>query len=361
MYQPYVVLPDDLPYDRRLANELSNKCIQYQELPIGVIRRQYLNPHGVTRLFYNTAKSSQSLIKQVKSERISLIHSNTTAVISGGFVARRCSVKHIWHVREIITSPYWFKMFIANMLLALADVVIAVSGSVRDNLLTAQPRLDKKIIVINNGIEYEPFLCNSLERATSLRAKWGFGDQDIVIGMIGRISSWKGQLYLLDAINSIVSRIPRLRVMLVGGCVPGEEWRKDDLIRHIDLYGLKDIVRVDEFRLDVPSVLSAFDIFVLPSTRPDPFPTVVLEAMASALPVIATAHGGALEQVEHGVSGMLVSPIDPAEMSRAILTMAADRSLRQAMGYAGRERVQRHFALKRYLDDIMALYERTLQ
>jgi glycosyltransferase involved in cell wall biosynthesis len=111
---------------------------------------------------------------------------------------------------------------------------------------------------------------------------------------------------------------------------------------------------VHGFRTDVADVLAAIDIFVQPSIRPDPFPTTVLEAMASAKPVIATAHGGACEMVVPGETGLLATPGDARALADAILQMLANDVLRRRAGEAGRRRVMQEFSIeafdRRYLE-----------
>jgi glycosyltransferase involved in cell wall biosynthesis len=103
-------------------------------------------------------------------------------------------------------------------------------------------------------------------------------------------------------------------------------------------------------------VLADIDIFVLPSTEPDPFPTVVLEAMAAAKPVVAFRHGGVCEMVADGVSGILCTPGSALEMAAAIERLAASPALRRQLGEAGRARLQRLFTREVFIDRFSALY-----
>jgi glycosyltransferase involved in cell wall biosynthesis len=107
----------------------------------------------------------------------------------------------------------------------------------------------------------------------------------------------------------------------------------------------------------VGNVLADIDIFVLPSVEPDPFPTVVLEAMAAGKPVVAFRHGGVSEMVEDGVSGLLCPPVDAQAMAQAIQRLAASPELCQQMGQAGRERLQRLFTREAFLQRFSSLYQ----
>ncbi len=237
---------------------------------------------------------------------------------------------------------------------------MTVSNPVKDSLLSAQPQLAQKICVIHNGIDPTPFLHVDKLAVNRLKRSWDNSPDDIIIGMVGRISSWKGQEFLIKAVRSVIEQYPHVHVVLVGSCVPNESWRKNNLQQLIADYHLQNHVHIEDFRMDIPVVLSAFDIFVLPSTRPDPFPTVVLEGMAAGKPVVATRHGGAIEQVKHGKTGLLVSPTDIHEMTTALNQLVAEQSMRQEMGKSGRKRLLELFTVGQYVKNIESLYQSIL-
>jgi glycosyltransferase involved in cell wall biosynthesis len=103
--------------------------------------------------------------------------------------------------------------------------------------------------------------------------------------------------------------------------------------------------------------MKSLDIFVLPSTKPDPFPTVILEAMAAQKPVVATRQGGACESVVHELTGYLVPLQDPATVAAYILALAQNESLRNEMGIAGRQRFQSLYSIENFETNIAAAFE----
>ena len=361
LYCPIVAIPDDLPYEGLLSDQLQQIRVHYKESGLGVLRRQYFNLTGSGVLAYRAVASSLRFARFSKQRGIDLIHSNSTAVVTGGGAAWLTGIPHIWHVREIFTDPAWFNKAIANMLNLAADQIVAVSGPAKASLLFAQPGLADKTTVIHNGIDPTPYLSIDSDSTRSIRGSWAISDNEIVIGMVGRISAWKGQEFLLRAAAPLLKEYPHVRVVFVGGTVPGQTVYRDNLRQQIEQLNLQGQVIIEDFRSDIPLVLSAFDVFVLPSIRPDPFPTVVLEAMAAGKPVVATNHGGAIEQIDNGTTGMLVSPTDPREMTHALKMLTTDSALRKQWGDTGRDRIRGHFTVDRYVADINNLYCRLLQ
>lgn len=360
LYTPYVVIPNDLMYEGLLTAELLQNNIPFKELNLGILRRKYFNLKGMGLLFYHSISSAIQLATFARQEKYNLIHSNSTAVITGGLVSRLTGIPHIWHVREIITEPVWFNKIIAADLNTFADTVIAVSGPTKDKLVTANPKLANKTVVVHNGLDFSRFAEINQKDVDNLRRKWMLSDNAIVVGMVGRISAWKGQEFLVEAMVPVLKQNPNARLVLVGGNVPGERSYKENLVALIGRTGLDRQIIIEGFRSDIPTVLSAFDIFVLPSTRPDPFPTVILEAMAVGKPVVATNHGGAIEQVENNVTGFLVSPDNPLEMTIVLDKLAKDSMLQKQMGEAGYNRVNKYFTVEKYVNDIQQLYHKYL-
>jgi glycosyltransferase involved in cell wall biosynthesis len=102
--------------------------------------------------------------------------------------------------------------------------------------------------------------------------------------------------------------------------------------------------------------MAALDVLAVPSTSPEPFGRTILEAMASGTPVIATAHGGPLDIIEDGETGLLVPPGDPAALAVAIIQMAEEPGWRERMGEAGRAEVVEKYTTDKYVDRVLEVY-----
>jgi glycosyltransferase involved in cell wall biosynthesis len=144
-----------------------------------------------------------------------------------------------------------------------------------------------------------------------------------------------------------------VRFVLAGDASPGYEYLQEELNQIIKKENLGDAVFDLGFRSDIPNILRGLDIFVSPSTSPDPLQTVVLEAMASGRPVIATNHGGALEMVEDFKTGILVPWNDSQIAAECMSYLIHDHAIRKEMGRAGERRVLDLFSKNQYDDSLL--------
>lgn len=357
-FQPIVVLPNDVAYpERPLSRELEKLEIPCYSRPMAVLRRLYFTPKGLPQLIRHGFRAASQLQNIIKAHGIDLIHSNSSAVLSGAFAAKQAKLPHIWHTREIYAKPRWMGRLMAVLLPTFSTKIVAVSGPVKAQLI-ADGAPSEKITVIHNGIDLERFGPKP-EARQKLRQEWAITDDELLVGMIGRISKWKGQSDFVNAAKHLAEQYPTARFLIVGDVPPQQEELRTNLVNQIHELGLQEKIRLEPFRLDTPEVFSTLDIFVLPSTLPDPYPTVLLEAMASGLAVIATNHGGAIEMVTPG-AGMLVPPNEPITMAGAMARLAEQPTLRTQFATQARSEALSRFAVAAYVQSIQKLYDQEL-
>lgn len=354
-YRPLVVLPCDVPYEGLLSQELGKSGIPYRILDHAVLRRMYFRPLGIVQYVIRLVKSTTRLSRLIRQEKIDLVHSNTSAVLAGALAAKITGTPHIWHIHEIITQPRFLLKVTSTLACVLSDRVVAVSGPVAEHLARATPAIRRKMTVIHNGIDLDVFHSGVDGRA--VRREVGVAPGEVLIGMMARVSHWKGQEQLVMAAAKVVECCPSARFVLVGGAFPGQEYRVDRLRQMVESLGLQDRVAISGFRRDAPAVWAAMDVMVSPSIQPDPFPTSVLEAMACAKPVVAAAHGGPTEMVIDGETGFLVPPGNVDALAVALRTLIDDEDLRRAMGLAGRRRMEEHFSIEEFIGSFESLYD----
>lgn len=201
--------------------------------------------------------------------------------------------------------------------------------------------------VIPNGVLPEAFLPRMEDRA-AVRAEWNVSDDCLLVSLFGRLTEQKGQRTLLRAATQFAGQ--PLRFMLVGD---GED--RAALMALACELGIAEQVIFTGFRHDVPRLLSATDVVVLPSLW-EGLPICLLEAMAAGRPVVASAVDGSVEVVQPGQTGLLVPPDHPEALAGAIAFLRANPHARERLGARGQERVRQLYALTDMLHATGAVY-----
>jgi glycosyltransferase involved in cell wall biosynthesis len=315
-------------------------------IKLGTLRRKYFTPSGIINRVSAIKKAIKGIGKIALNRDIDIIYSNTTTVLAGAFLAKRMNIRHVWHIHEIITQK-WLMKVIGWVVNRYSDKAIVVSNAVKKYW---QDYVDEnKIAVVYNGLDYQKYLHAD---GSLLRSELGLSAEDLLIGMIGRVHPWKGQTYFLNIAKHVLNGYPNVKFIMVGDVFPGNEYLYDEIRKTISDLSIQEQVIDLGYRNDIPKILSALDIFVLPSVLPDPLPTVVLEAMAAAIPVVATAHGGSTEMVLDQVTGYLIPWDDASKAASVILKLTSSKTLREEMGSRGRDRVQSMFSGDAYFRNI---------
>jgi glycosyltransferase involved in cell wall biosynthesis len=175
-----------------------------------------------------------------------------------------------------------------------------------------------------------------------------------VIGAACRLVPVKGLIHLIGAMALLREEFPLLRLEIAG---EGPERRVIET--EAEALGIRDSVRLMGWRRDLEPLFAGWDIFVLPSLD-EALGIVVLEAMAAAVPVVASAVGGLPEVVEEGCTGWLVPPAQPRALAERLRSLLVDPGLRCAMGAAGRERVRQRFSIQAMADAVAAIYDEVM-
>jgi glycosyltransferase involved in cell wall biosynthesis len=356
---PQVILANDIAGEETLfPPELEKLQIAYQEKTLCVLRRfKYLNARGLVWLTGALKDSVPWLVQLIRDRNIGLIHTNTSTVLSGALAAVLTRIPHVWSVHEVLR---WEGVVLSPLLHFLSTRVTAISEAVAESLWQRFPLIKKKLVIIRNGIDLRRFADLPPGMAENLRQELLIIRDEPVVSMVGRIGSWKGENLFLDMARKVAGECPQVKFLIVGGVLEGRYYYLEDLKNRICQMGLDKQVIVTGYREDIPAIISASDIVVLPSMQPEPFGLVLLEAMAAGKPVIATNLGGPQEIVQNGVTGFLVDHTGALEMAGRVLQLLEDRGLRHRMGRAGFTRVKSEFSQQRYVEAYQQLYEEIL-
>jgi glycosyltransferase involved in cell wall biosynthesis len=311
------------------------------------------------KLPINLVRSLRAINYVLKNRSVALVHSNTLAVLSGAIWARLHRVPHLWHVHEIIVHPIFVRKIYANLLNLFANSVVCVSNATKENLLQDCHNLINKTQVVWNGLACEKHV--ETEAVLQFRNLLRIQKGELILVLAGRINRLKGQILLTEAAGILWNQgFRNLRFIFVGSVVPGQEQFLQALQDAINISPARDRIVHLEFIHNIWPILIACDIVVIPSTEPESFGMVALEAMAVSKPVIATDHGGVSEIIIQGETGLLVPPKDVQALVDAIKKLAIDENLGHKMGSAGLQRCLSEFTLEGHVSKMTKLYELTM-
>ncbi len=282
---------------------------------------------------------------------IHLVHTDAPRqTFYAGLAVRNRGIPLVWHARVSDTEKRLYDRFLFN----LSSKIIAVSQAVKKRFEKFRNEAGK-CVVIYNGVDLKEFRPRPGDR--KIREEFRIAEGWMMVGTMGQLLPRKGQDVFLKAAALVARGNPGVRFLVVGNGNQG--FRKELEKLAVDL-GIRDRVVFTGYRQDIQRLLSVVDIVVVPSTDAEGFSRAIIEAMACARPVIATAVGGNSEAVEEGTTGFLISPDNPHQLSDALQTLIADEKRRKQMGEAARARAERLFSINAHVARIEEVYEELL-
>jgi sugar transferase (PEP-CTERM/EpsH1 system associated) len=303
------------------------------------------------------------LWKLLRGLRPAIVHTRNLAALEGGVVARFSGVPgrvHGEHGRDsydIDGSNLKYRR-LRRLCAPFIQRFIPLSQDLEHWLTDDVGIPAAKIRQIYNGVDSERFQPFAGGRRP-LPLEGFAGDEEIVIGTVGRVQEVKDQLTLARAVAELAERNPdwrrRLRLVIVG-----EGPMMPELQALVRSSGIEEISWLAGARDDIPRLLQGLDLFVLPS-KAEGISNTILEAMASGLPVLATGVGGNPELVVEGETGRLVAPEAPDAMADAIEGYLQQPELLARHGRAGRQRVETSFSMEAMVNNYLAVYRELIK
>jgi len=325
------------PFPQRLSQ---------QKIAVDVLAEKSLNfqKQGGLGQAVKSIKQLWPLIAQVSrlSSHYDCIYANTQKALVVGAIASFFSRRPlVYHLHDIISAEH-FSALSRRIIITFANraaLVIANSQASRAAFVGAggQAALAQ---VVYNGFNPDDY-CRSDQSRSQIRAKLGLSDQ-FVVGHFSRLSPWKGQHVLLDALAHCP---PQVCAILVGDALFGEEDYAAQLRRQAEELGLGERVKFLGFRPDIPELMSACDLIAHTSTAAEPFGRVIVEGMLSDRPVVAAAAGGALEIIEPEQTGWLAPPGDSDKLADIIAMAYHHPELASEIARRGQAAAQSKFGI----------------
>jgi sugar transferase (PEP-CTERM/EpsH1 system associated) len=284
------------------------------------------------------------LYRLFRKERPHVLHTHRWATLCEGLIAARLAgVPFIVHGEHGTLETRGRNVLVQRWLWGRVDRLLSVSSRLAERMSREVGFPLDRITVIRNGVDLGRF---GPHDKTAARAALGLAPDELVIGTVGRLVAVKDQATLLRSFALL-----RDRGLMFSAMIAGAGPLHQDLLAQKQALGLEKVHFLGN-RHDVETVLAAFDVFVL-SSQSEGLSNTIQEAMASALPVVATRVGGADELVIEHESGVLIPPGDPDALAQALHAMALDPAVRERMGAAGRRRALALFGL----DGMIRAYE----
>ena len=353
-FKPVVLLPFDGP----LKEALENENIEVVIAPVLKLYRKLFTPKNLIG-FFKDIKTAFKIVNELhKKYQFTLIYSNTLAVLLGIMFAWKNNIKHLWHVHEIIEKPSLFKKAFVGLLSLKSNTHIVYNSQATKVFWELNKSIINKGVVIWNGIEiYTPE--SSTSELFDIRKNLFLAQpNEIILALVGRISRWKGQMILLDAFNNLVQKNENIKLVFVGAPPPNQEKFQKDLEERIASFKLNDKVLIIPFQNEIHKIWQAIDIAVVPSTEPEPFGMVAIEAMLAHKPIVGSNHGGLTEIIENNATGFLVTPNSVQDLVIALEKLIQNELLRKEMGEKGYLRVTTAFSVEQYVDSFEKFFEK---
>ncbi len=296
------------------------------------------------------------LVRLMRAWRPAIVHTHTAkAGLLGRLAARAARVPTVvhtfhGHVLRGYFSPPKQALFrrLETLLASAADALVAVSEAVKQDLVDLGVARASKILVIPLGLELEA-LSGTLPRGV-LRREAGFAAEAPLVGMVGRLVPIKDVPTFLHAARHVLERRPDARFALVGD---GEE--RPALEALLGPLGLVGAVHFFGWRRELAGVYGDLDV-VVNASRNEGTPVALIEALAAARPVVATAVGGTPDLIGRDERGRLVPPAEPQALAQAILQTLEESDAARRRALAGREHVMSLHSSQRLIRDVDALY-----
>jgi glycosyltransferase involved in cell wall biosynthesis len=298
----------------------------------------------------------RSIRSYVREHDIDVVHTHTPRTIIDASLALRGvpGVKHV-ATKHTLYAPRDRRWGLAYSLLDrltlyLPDVVIPVSGTMCEQIMS-QPLLDRsKVVFIRNAIPVEDF--GRAEGRAAERSELDLPADASVLGYAGRIDKVKRIDLLLKAFSQVLAQRPEARLVIVG-----EGSLKAEMETLAGTLGVSQAVRWPGFHRNMPKLLAAIDIYVQSSIN-EGLSLSILEAMAAEKAVVATSVGGTKEVITDGETGLLVPPGSSAAIATAVIALLDDPNRRASISRAARAHVESEFGLRKMVDQYGAVYAR---
>ncbi len=344
--QPTVLLPDyEIKPNNDLGIELDRYGIARLEAKIRFDKHSDWKKAALS--YIRTIFFRKDVAKAIEEIDFDIVHSNSSIISAGAYIARKSGKPHVWHLREFgnldygLVTPFgkWYQKIIYQG----NNTFIAISKSIKKNFSRWIGKQD--IRVIYNGIKPSP------HKETGI-------NNPVQICVVGLIQPWKAQIQLIEAADILINHrhIKNLHITLIGN---NDTDYAEKINRFVDTHGLSEYVTLTGRRNDVPEILTKMDIGVMTSLN-EAFGRTTVEYMMAGLAVIASDGGANTEIIEDGVTGLIYKSGNTLQLADKIELLMKDRVLCEKIAINGQIYAEKNFSSKSNSDAVFRLYNEIL-
>jgi glycosyltransferase involved in cell wall biosynthesis len=299
----------------------------------------------------------KALRKFMRHAGVQVINSHSS--IDGWNVALACrSLPQVKFVRTRHLSIPVHRNWPTRWVYSRPHALVTTGEALRLQLIEHNKIPASKVLSIATGVDLSRFDPSLYDRET-VRREFAVQPGEIFIGMIAMMRAMKGHTVLMQALPALCKALPAAKFLIVGG-VLDDNPMPQQLRDEVKKMGLSERVHFAGLRQDIPQIMTALDMKVLPSVSDEGVPQSLTQALAMGLPVVSTTVGAIGEVVENNVTGRQVKPHDVAGFVAAVVELANDRALAKRLALAGQQRVREKYSVEAMTSRTEALYQRLL-
>ena len=353
-FEPAVACPPEGPLPRAV------RALDIRVLPLPEVRLSFrLHLLRTGRGVGDLVRTSVGLARLARREEIRLVHANSArAGLIAGLAGRLGGPPTLVHVHDCLPASVAGRLA-GSAVGAVAQLLVVNSSYTAARL--AELGCRTPIRVVHNGVDVGRFHPAIMPRRRA-RERLGLQPDSVTLGLVAQLTPWKAQDDAIALLVHLRERCPGARLVLVGSAMFSPGFSRYDnqaferaLRAAVSKLGLGEAVHFLGQRSDLPEILRALDLLILPSWE-EPFGIALIEAMAMALPVVATEIGGPAEIITHGEDGFLLPPRRPRRWAEEIAALLAQPALRAAVGDKARLRAVSAFHRRLYVEGMVACY-----
>lgn len=334
-----VLLPDE---PGNAASRLQEGGVETVQMPLHRLRADP-DPRLHVGFGLGFGPEVAQIRRLIRRRRIDLVAIGGLVNPQAAIAARLAGVPVVWQILDT-RPPMLLRRALMPLVTRLADAVMSTGIEVA-RVHPGALSLEDRMITYFPPVDTRAFRADPARR-TQARRELGVPTNAPLVGTVGTLNPQKGHEYLLRSVAQMRRDRPDLFLRILGARVPTHDAYLAELRDEARALGLVEGGRMEfvDPGSRVADLLSAFDVFLMTSVpRSEGIPTVILEAMASGLPVVATAVGSVTEVVEDGVTGFVAPAFDPQAIAKAALRLLGDANLRDRMGAEARRRAVEHY------------------